>query len=68
MLWNGKTPSAGTGVQWYLSEGRLYNAADLSFTFHIISYRRGEVDYWPEIVGTTFAIAAFSDCQAASLG
>jgi len=56
MLWNGKTPSAGTGVQWYLSEGRLYNAADLSFTFHIISYRRGEVDYWPEIVGTTFAI------------
>jgi hypothetical protein len=34
----------------------LYNAADLSFTFHVVSYRRGEVDYWSELVGTTFAI------------
>jgi hypothetical protein len=49
-------PISGYWGPWYISEGRLYNATDLSFTFHIISYRRGEVDYWPEIVGTTFAI------------
>jgi hypothetical protein len=40
----------------YWSDGRLYKSADLSYTFHIISYRRGNVDHWPEIVETTIAI------------
>jgi hypothetical protein len=32
-------PISGYWGPWYLSEGRLYNAADLSFTFHVISYK-----------------------------
>jgi hypothetical protein len=35
----------------------LYKTADLSFTFHIISYRRGAVARWPQIIATTIAIA-----------
>jgi hypothetical protein len=41
---------------WYLSESQLYKTTDLSITFHIISYRRGKVDHWPEIINTTLAI------------
>ena len=41
---------------WYLSEGKSYKSADLSVTFHIISYRRGKVNHWPEIIRTTLAI------------
>jgi hypothetical protein len=49
-------PVTGYWGAWYSSGGRLYKTADLSFTFHIISYRRGQVDYWPEITETTLAI------------
>jgi hypothetical protein len=41
---------------WYKSGGKLYYAIDLSFTFHIISYRHGQVNYWPEIITTTLGI------------
>jgi hypothetical protein len=41
---------------WYMSGGSLYYAIDLSFTFHIISYRHGQVSYWPEIIATTLRI------------
>jgi hypothetical protein len=49
-------PGTGYWGAWYSSAGRLYKTADLSFTFHIISYRRGDVDHWPAITETTFAI------------
>src|SRR5260221_5301504 len=49
-------PATGYWGPGYLSDGQLYRSADLSFTFHIISYQRGNVDHWPEIVETTTAI------------
>jgi hypothetical protein len=50
-------PNTGYWGAWYSSGGRLYKTADLSFTFHIISYRRGKVDRWPAIIETTLASA-----------
>ncbi len=54
----GRTQDPNTGYwgAWYESEGALHAAADLSFTFHTISYRRGAVERWPAIIETTFAI------------
>ncbi len=52
-------PSTGYWGAWYRSDGRLYKSADLSLTFHTISYRHGNVKYWTEIVDTTFAIKHF---------
>jgi hypothetical protein len=49
-------PATGYWGPSYWSDGHLYKSADLSYTFHIISYRRGNVDHWPEIVETTMAI------------
>ena len=49
-------PVSGYWGPWYLSEGQLYKTTDLSFTFHIVSYRRGQVDRWPEIIDTTVGI------------
>jgi hypothetical protein len=49
-------PVTGYWGPSYWSDGNLYRSADLSYTFHIISYRRGNVDRWPEIVETTMAI------------
>jgi hypothetical protein len=49
-------PVSGYWGAWYSSGGRLYKTADLSFTFHIISYRRGDIDHWPAITETTLAI------------
>ena len=52
----GVGPVSGYWGPWYLSEGQLYKTTDLSFTFHIVSYRRGQVDRWPEIIDTTVGI------------
>jgi hypothetical protein len=52
-------PATGYWGAWYRSDGKLYKSADLSLTFHTISYRRGDVQRWPEIVDTTFAIKGF---------
>jgi hypothetical protein len=49
-------PASGYWGPSYWSDEHLYKSADLSYTFHIISYRRGNVDHWPEIVETTMAI------------
>jgi len=49
-------PVSGYWGPWYLSQGQLYKATDLSFTFHIISYRHGQVDHWPQIIETTMTI------------
>jgi hypothetical protein len=49
-------PDSGYWGPWYLSQGRLYKANDLSFTFHIVSYLEGQVAHWPEIIKTTLAI------------
>ncbi len=39
---------------WYEVEGRLVKTADLSITFHIASYRRGEVPHLQKLVRTTY--------------
>lgn len=48
-------PSTGYWGAWYRFNGKLYKSADLSLTFHSISYRKGEVRYWPRIITTLFA-------------
>ena len=44
---------------WYVIEGKFYKTADLSMTYHIVSYTKGKgIERWPEIIDTTFAIEA----------
>ena len=35
---------------------RTRKATDLSFTYHIIAYRQGDVRFWDRIVATTLAL------------
>jgi len=49
-------PRTGYWGPWYRFGGRLFAVQDLSFTFHVIHYRSGNVDNWPQIVDSTFAI------------
>lgn len=49
-------PETGYWGAWFRVDGAIHKSADLSFTFHTISYRRGQVAYWPRIIETTFAI------------
>jgi hypothetical protein len=41
---------------WYVIEDGLETKQDLSFTFHQVSYLKGAVDHWPNIIETTLAI------------
>ena len=50
-------PVTGYWGAWYQVGDRLYRTIDLSITFHLISYLRGDVQYWPQIIETTFDIA-----------
>jgi hypothetical protein len=50
-------PATGYWGPWYRDGERLLKAADLSFTYHIVAYRRGDVARWDAIVRTTLAIA-----------
>ncbi|MET0942764.1 MAG: hypothetical protein ABWY13_15520 [Mesorhizobium sp.] len=50
-------PVTGYWGAWYRVGNRLYRTADLSITFHLISYLQGDVHYWPQIIETTFNIA-----------
>jgi hypothetical protein len=56
MLSSSQDPQSGYWGAWYRSNGRLYRTVDLSMTFHTVAYRGGEVDYWPQIIETTFNI------------
>ncbi|MCP4327729.1 MAG: hypothetical protein GY791_04745 [Alphaproteobacteria bacterium] len=47
---------AGYWGAWYISRGKLYRSADLSFTYHTVAYRRGQVNYLDRIVRTTLEI------------
>jgi hypothetical protein len=49
-------PRTGYWGPWYQFDGRLYMLQDVSFTYHIIKYRAGEVENWPKIIDTTFRI------------
>ena len=49
-------PETGFWGAIYRDRDRLVRTADLSITFHIVSYREGEVPLWERIVSTTFDI------------
>ena len=49
-------PISGYWGPWIMSEGELFRTADLSQTFHTVSYRKGAVNHWPQIIETTLAI------------
>lgn len=49
-------PETGYWGAWYRINGRLYRTIDLSITFHLISYLKGDVHYWPQIIDTTLKI------------
>jgi len=49
-------PGTGYWGAWYRSEDRLFKSTDLSITYHIVAYRRGDVAHWPRIIDTTFHI------------
>jgi hypothetical protein len=50
-------PQTGYWGAWYRSEGRVLKSRDLSITYHIIAYRRGDVARWNEIFDTTLKIS-----------
>jgi hypothetical protein len=49
-------PETGYWGPWYEIDGALRKATDLSFTYHIVAYRKGDVGHWDKIVATTLAI------------
>jgi hypothetical protein len=50
-------PVTGYFGTWYrTADGGLVKTSDLSQTFHLVSYRQGDVKRWPEILATTLAI------------
>jgi hypothetical protein len=49
-------PETGYWGAWYRVGNKLYRTTDLSITFHLISYLKGKVQYWPQIIDTTFKI------------
>jgi hypothetical protein len=41
---------------WYIVDGNIVKTDDLSMTYHIVSYSKGDVEHWPQILKTTRAI------------
>lgn len=48
-------PATGYWGAWYLIDDQIVKTADLSMTFHVIKYSKGNVQYWPQIIDTTIA-------------
>jgi hypothetical protein len=49
-------PETGYWGPWYEIGGEVRKATDLSFTYHIVAYRKGDVRHWDKIVATTLAL------------
>ena len=49
-------PETGYWGPWYRIGAEIRKATDLSFTYHIIAYRRGEVARWDKVIATTLAL------------
>jgi hypothetical protein len=58
LLTTARNPETGYWGAWYRSprDGAIERTNDLSITFHIVSYLKGDVPDWPKIIGTTLAI------------
>jgi hypothetical protein len=51
-----RNPETGYWGEWYKTGDRITKANQLSITFHIISYLKGEITDWPKVIDTTLAI------------
>ena len=49
-------PDSGYWGPWYLVDGEVRKSTDLSTTYHIVAYRKGEVARWDRIIATTLAL------------
>ena len=49
-------PILGYWGPWIMSEDKIIRTSDLSQTYHIVAYRKGAVEHWPQIIETTLAI------------
>jgi hypothetical protein len=49
-------PDTGFWGAWYKADGGVVRTNDLSITFHIISYHRGKINDWPQVLKTLYAI------------
>ena len=49
-------PRTGYWGPWYRFGDRLFMVQDLSFTFHQVNYRRGNIANWPQLAETTLRI------------
>lgn len=49
-------PILGYWGPWLISGDEIIRTADLSQTYHIVAYRKGAVNHWPQIIETTLAI------------
>jgi hypothetical protein len=49
-------PDTGFWGAWYKTDGALVRTRDLSITFHIVSYLRGEINHWPQALSTLRAM------------
>lgn len=49
-------PRTGYWGPWYVISGELIKMHDLSYTFHIIHFRKGEIDRWDKVIDTTLEI------------
>jgi hypothetical protein len=58
LLNTARNPKTGYWGAWYLepNEGGIKKTDDLSITFHVVSYLRGNVPDWQKIIATTLAI------------
>ena len=50
-------PTTGYWGTWYRNaDGAIIKTSDLSITYHLVHYRNGDVQHWPQIIRTTLAI------------
>lgn len=51
-----RNPETGFWGEWYKTGDHITKAGQLSITFHIISYLRGQITDWPKVIETTLAM------------
>lgn len=49
-------PRTGYWGPWYIIADELIKMHDLSYTFHIIHFRKGQIDKWDKVIDTTLEI------------
>ena len=49
-------PETGYWGPWYLIDGKIREATDLSTTYHVVAYLKGDVARWDELIATTLAL------------